>query len=63
MTGTPKYSSTFIFETKNLTAEFDRIDSEIAERAWALTTHQPTRRKNHEHLHRPQCLSAHPAAR
>ncbi|CAL8898154.1 hypothetical protein KVA01_08420 [Kocuria varians] len=33
MSATPKYSSTFIFETKNLTEEFDRIDSEIAERA------------------------------
>lgn len=33
MTSTARYSSTFIFETKNLTAEFDRIDSEIAERA------------------------------
>lgn len=29
----PKYSSTFIFETKNLTNEFHRIDNEIAERA------------------------------
>ena len=33
MSATPKYSSTFIFETKNLTEEFDRIDSEIAQRA------------------------------
>lgn len=33
MTGAPKYSSTFIFETRNLTDEFDRIDSEIAQRA------------------------------
>ena len=33
MSATPKYSSTFIFETKNLTEEFDRIDSEIAELA------------------------------
>lgn len=33
MSATPKYSSTFILETKNLTEEFDRIDSEIAERA------------------------------
>lgn len=33
MTATPKYSSTFIFETKGLTDEFHRIDSEIAERA------------------------------
>lgn len=33
MTTTPKYSSTFIFETRNLTDEFHRIDSEIAQRA------------------------------
>ena len=33
MTVTPKYSSTFIFETTNLTDEFHRIDSEIAARA------------------------------
>lgn len=33
MTATPKYSSTFIFETKDLTDEFHRIDSEIAARA------------------------------
>lgn len=33
MSATPKYSSAFIFETKNLTEEFDRIDSEIAQRA------------------------------
>ncbi len=33
MTVTPKYSSTFIFETTNLTDEFHRIDSEIASRA------------------------------
>lgn len=33
MTATPKYSSTFIFETTNLTDEFHRIDSEIAARA------------------------------
>ncbi|RKQ83543.1 hypothetical protein U746_3105 [Mycolicibacterium mucogenicum 261Sha1.1M5] len=33
MSTTPKFSSTFIFETRNLTKEFDRIDSEIAERA------------------------------
>lgn len=33
MTTTPKYSSTFIFETKDLTDEFHRIDSEIATRA------------------------------
>lgn len=33
MTVTPKYSSTFIFETRNLTDEFHRIDSEIAKRA------------------------------
>lgn len=30
---TPKYSSTFIFETRNLTDEFQRFDSEIATRA------------------------------
>ena len=29
----PKYSSTFIFETRNLTDEFHSIDSEIARRA------------------------------
>lgn len=29
----PNYSSTFIFETKTLTAEFHSIDSEIARRA------------------------------
>lgn len=33
MSAPPKYSSTFIFEAKNLTAEFSRIDSEIARRA------------------------------
>lgn len=33
MTATPKYSSTFIFETRDLTDEFHRIDSEIAQRA------------------------------
>lgn len=33
MNNRPKYSSTFIFETKNLTDEFNEIDSEIAERA------------------------------
>jgi heme-degrading monooxygenase HmoA len=33
MTLTPKISSTFIFETKDLTDEFHRIDSEIARRA------------------------------
>lgn len=33
MDSRPKYSSTFIFETKNLTDEFDRLDSEIARRA------------------------------
>jgi len=33
VTATPKYSSTFIFETKDLTDEFHRIDSEIAQRA------------------------------
>ena len=33
MTTRPKYSSTFIFETKNLSDEFHRIDSEIAQRA------------------------------
>lgn len=33
MTATPKYSSTFIFSTHDLTGEFYRIDSEIAERA------------------------------
>lgn len=33
MTASPKYSSTFIFETTNLTDEFHRIDSEIAQRA------------------------------
>lgn len=32
----PKVSSTFIFETKNLTDKFHRIDSEIAERAHAI---------------------------
>lgn len=30
---TPKYSSTFIFETGELTDEFHRIDGEIARRA------------------------------
>lgn len=33
MTQKPKYSSTFIFETGDLTDEFHRIDSEIATRA------------------------------
>lgn len=33
MTTEPKYSSTFIFETKDLTPEFHLIDSEIAQRA------------------------------
>ena len=33
MTATPKYSSTFIFETKDLTDEFHRINGEIALRA------------------------------
>lgn len=33
MTTRPKYSSTFIFETKNLDDDFHRIDSEIAQRA------------------------------
>lgn len=33
MSATPKYSSTFIFETRDLTDEFHRIDSEIAQRA------------------------------
>jgi len=33
MTRTPKYSSTFIFETGDLTDEFHRLDGEIAERA------------------------------
>lgn len=33
MTTKPKYSSTFIFETKDLNDDFDRIDSEIAQRA------------------------------
>ncbi|QZY52338.1 antibiotic biosynthesis monooxygenase family protein [Leucobacter tenebrionis] len=33
MTATPKYSSTFIFEIRELTDEFHRIDGEIAERA------------------------------
>lgn len=33
MSTAPKYSSTFIFETKDLTDEFHRIDTEIAERA------------------------------
>lgn len=33
MIETPRYSSTFIFETKDLTDEFHRIDSEIATRA------------------------------
>lgn len=36
MSTTPRYSSTFIFETKTLTAEFTRIDSEIADRARQL---------------------------
>lgn len=30
---TPKYSSTFIFETGELDADFERLDSEIARRA------------------------------
>lgn len=33
MTATLSYSSTFIFETKHLDVEFDRLNSEIAERA------------------------------
>ena len=33
MSAAPKYSSTFIFETRELTGEFHRIDSEIAQRA------------------------------
>ena len=33
MTATPKYSSTFVFETKDLTDEFHRINGEIALRA------------------------------
>lgn len=33
MTATPKYSSTFIFETKDLTDEFHRVNGEIALRA------------------------------
>jgi hypothetical protein len=33
MTAAPKYSSTFIFRTHDLTEEFHRIDSEIAKRA------------------------------
>ncbi|WP_336659010.1 antibiotic biosynthesis monooxygenase family protein [Leucobacter sp. USHLN153] len=33
LTQKPQYSSTFIFETANLTEEFHRIDSEIATRA------------------------------
>ncbi|MFD5600970.1 antibiotic biosynthesis monooxygenase family protein [Leucobacter sp. NPDC058333] len=33
MSTKPKYSSTFIFETKSLTEEFHRFDSEIAQRA------------------------------
>ncbi|RGE20340.1 hypothetical protein [Leucobacter sp. wl10] len=33
MSARPKYSSTFIFETRTLTDEFHRIDSEIAQRA------------------------------
>lgn len=33
MTAVPKYSSTFIFETKDLTDEFQRINGEIAKRA------------------------------
>ena len=33
MTTKPKFSSTFIFEVGNLTDEFHRIDSEIAQRA------------------------------
>ncbi len=33
MTEKPRYSSTFIFETKQLDDEFHRIDGEIAERA------------------------------
>lgn len=40
MTTTPKYSSTFIFETKDLTDEFHRIDSEIATRAMGMDTHR-----------------------
>ena len=37
MTPQPRYSSTFIFETKDLTDEFQRIDSEIATRARQIT--------------------------
>lgn len=33
---TPRYSSTFIFEVRDLTDEFHTIDSEIAERARAI---------------------------
>lgn len=33
MTPTARFSSTFIFETKDLTEEFHRLDSEIARRA------------------------------
>ena len=33
MTAAPRYSSTFIFETKDLTDEFHRINGEIAKRA------------------------------
>ena len=33
MIGQPKYSSTFIFETKELSDEFHHLDSEIAEHA------------------------------
>ena len=33
MTATPAFSSTFIFETKELDADFDRLNGEIAERA------------------------------
>lgn len=37
MTPQPRYSSTFIFETKDLTDEFQQIDSEIAARARQIT--------------------------
>ena len=33
MSTKPRFSSTFIFEVGNLTDEFHRIDSEIAQRA------------------------------
>lgn len=36
MRATPKFSSTFIFELRSLDDDFDRLDSEIAERARAI---------------------------